>query len=197
MTNVTLASRSATRSAILKNAGVAFEVEASDVDEDKAKRGFLERGMAPVDIAAALADLKAVAVSKNRPGLVIGSDQTLDVGGVLFDKAANLREARERLIALRGRSHALHAGLAIAERGAVVWRQTRSAHLTMRRFSDAFLDRYLERNGGGILSSVGCYQLEGEGIQLFEKIDGDFFTILGLPLFGLLEFLRRAGVMVS
>ena len=195
MTIVTLASQSGTRAAIMKNAGIPFEIEASNVDEDEAKRGFLARGLAPIDIASGLAELKAVTVSKTRPGLVIGADQTLDVSGVLFDKAESLDEARERLIALRGRVHALHAGLAVAQKGAIVWRRTQSARLTMRRFSDHFLDGYLSRNGDRILSSVGCYQLEGEGVQLFEKIEGDYFTILGLPLFGLLEFLRDAGVV--
>jgi septum formation protein len=190
-----LASRSRTRSAILANAGVAFEIEVSEFDETQAKRGLLEQGMTPIAIAGALAELKALAVSRARPGLVIGADQTLDLAGVLFDKADDLHEARRRLAGLRGRRHALHAGLAIAEQGAIVWRETQTAWLTMRSFSEDFLEGYLARNGHRILSSVGCYQLEGEGVQLFEKIEGDYFTILGLPLFGLLAFLRRAGAV--
>jgi septum formation protein len=128
-------------------------------------------------------------------GLVIGADQTLDLDGRLYDKAADLAAARSRLLELRGRTHQLHSAVAVAEAGRPVWAQTVSATLTMRDFSEAFLDDYLAREGAAALGSVGCYRLEGLGVQLFADIDGDYFTILGLPLMGLLELLRARGVI--
>lgn len=186
-----LASKSASRSALLRGAGVAFETAGSGVDEDETKRRMLGEG--PRAVARALAAEKAVAVSRRGPGLVIGADQTLDLGGTLFDKAEGLVEAKDRLMILRGRTHLLHSAVALAEDGKVVWEETVSASLTMRFFSEAFLDGYLQRGGENLLGSVGCYMLEGEGAQLFDSIDGDYFTILGLPLFGLLAELRRRG----
>jgi septum formation protein len=191
MTLVTLASTSASRKALLRAAGITFEAQWPGVDEDAAKAALLGEGAGPRDIADALAELKAVRVSRRAPGLVIGADQTLDLDGELIDKASSLDEARQRLQRLRGRSHKLHAGVVVARDGEPIWREVQSATLRMRDFSDAFLDGYLERQGEGVLSSVGCYQLEGEGIQLFDRIDGDYFAILGLPLIGLLDLLRR------
>jgi septum formation protein len=192
-----LASTSSARRAVLEGAGVAFEAVRPDVDEDAAKDELLGKGAGPREIAEALAAAKALAVSKDRPGLVIGADQTLDLQGRLYDKAADLAAARARLAELRGRSHQLHSAVAVAEHGRAVWAETVSATLTMRDFSDAFLDDYLAREGAAALGSVGCYRLEGVGVQLFEAIDGDYFTILGLPLMGLLELLRRRGVVAS
>lgn len=190
---ITLASQSSARQMVLKAAGVAFEVTVAGVDEAAAKDGLLARGAGPREVADALAELKAVKVSKDRPGLVIGADQTLDLDGRLFDKAATLEEARERLSALRGKTHKLHSAVVVAEDGVPIWREVPAASLTMRAFSDGFLDGYLARHGEAILSSVGCYRLEDEGVQLFERIEGDYFTILGLPLMGLLDLLRAHG----
>jgi septum formation protein len=146
-------------------------------------------------VAEALAEEKAVAVSRNRAELVLGADQTLELDGRLYDKAETADEARARLKTLRGRAHQLHSAVVVAEGGAVVWRETVSATLTMRDFSDAFLEDYLAAEGEHALGSVGCYRLEGSGVQLFSDIEGDYFTILGLPLMGLLELLRRRGVL--
>lgn len=195
MIAVTLASKSATRAAILRGAGVDFEVVASGIDEEAVKPALLEGGGTPRSVAAELATLKAVAVSRTRPGLVIGADQTLDLDGALRDKAADMSEARERLLSLRGRTHRLHAAVVVARDGATVWRLTDTASLTMRAFSQAFLDGYLARVSERVLSSVGGYQIEGAGAQLFEAIDGDYFSILGLPLIPLLGVLRREGAL--
>ncbi|HEX3888427.1 MAG TPA: Maf family protein [Phenylobacterium sp.] len=194
-TGLVLASKSVTRRAVLDGAGVTYEAVGSGVDEDAVKTELLARGAGPRDIAGALAEKKALAVSAGRPELVIGADQTLEFDGQLYDKAETVEEARARLQALRGRPHHLHSAVAVAQGGAIVWRETESATLTMRDFSDAFLDAYLAAEGEAALGSVGCYRLEGLGVQLFSRIDGDYFTILGLPMLGLLELLRRRGVL--
>ena len=193
---IVLASKSRSRAAVLAGAGVAFETEDSEVDEAALKAGLLAEGAGPRQVAERLGEAKALAVSARRPGdLVIGADQTLDLDGALYDKAADLAEARQHLAAMRGRGHALHGGIVAAEGGEVVWRTTETSRLWMRRFSDAFLDGYLARGGEALLASVGCYQLEGEGAQLFERIEGDYFAILGLPLLPLLAFLRDRGAV--
>ena len=192
---VTLASKSAARSAILRGAGVPFATKDSGVDEDVIKKQLLGRGAGPAEVAAALAREKALAVSRNRPGLVIGADQTLDFEGRLHDKPASLAEAAQRLRAMRGRPHALHAAVAAARDGAVIWETLSTAELVMRPFSDTFLEAYLASEGEEVLTSVGAYRLEGPGVQLFSEIRGDYFTILGLPLTGLLDLLRREGVL--
>ena len=178
---------------MLTGAGVPFEATVAGVDEDAAKTVLLAKGASPKAVAEALAEQKALAVSRTRAGLVIGADQTLDLDGQLYDKAETMGQARTRLVELRGRTHQLHSAVAAAEGGALVWRETVSARLTMRDFSDAFLDRYLADEGDAALGSVGCYRLEGLGAQLFSRIEGDYFAILGLPLMGLLELLRARG----
>ena len=195
MTPVVLASTSASRSTLLRNAGVEFESVSPGVDEDAAKAALLGEGAGPRDIADALAELKAIRVSGRRPGLVIGADQTLDLDGELIDKAGSLDEARDRLIRLRGRRHRLHSAVVVARDGQPIWREVQTASLDVRDFSDDFLDSYLARLGPAVLSSVGCYHLEGEGVQLFHRIEGDYFAILGLPLNGLLDLLRRHGAL--
>ena len=195
---IVLASKSRSRAAVLAGAGVAFETEDSAVDEAALKRELVAAGAGPREVAERLGEAKALAVSARRPDdLVIGADQTLDLDGTLYDKAADLSEARRHLVAMRGRGHALHGGLVAAQRGEAVWRTIETSRLWMRDFSDAFLDGYLARGGTALLASVGCYQLEGEGAQLFERIEGDYFTILGLPLLPLLGFLRARGAIAT
>lgn len=191
--SVILASKSAARRAVLDGAGVAYEAVVAGVDEDAVKTRMLAIGAGPREVADALAELKAVRVSCNRQGFVIGADQTLDLDGRLYDKADDVATARDRLITLRGKTHRLHSAVVVARDGAPIWRETATATLTMRDFTDAFLDAYLATEGEAALGSVGCYRLEGPGAQLFSRIEGDYFAILGLPLMGLLDLLRRHG----
>jgi septum formation protein len=195
MAQVVLASKSAARRAVLDGAGVAYEATVAGVDEDAVKAGLLAEGASVRDIADALAELKAIKVSRGRPELVIGADQTLELEGRLYDKAETLGEARDRLKALRGKPHRLHSAVVVAKAGNPIWREVVTATLTMRDFSDDFLEDYLAAEGEQALGSVGCYRLEGPGAQLFSKIEGDYFAILGLPLLGLLDLLRRHGVL--
>lgn len=195
MTVVTLASQSAARASLLAAAGVPFQTVTAGVDEDALKAGLLAEGVGPRDIADALAEAKAVKVSARRPGLVIGADQTLDLAGVLHDKAKTAAEARERLLAMRGQTHKLHSAVVVAQDGQPIWRELSTASLRMRAFTEDFLDGYMRRQASVVTSSVGGYHLEGEGLQLFDRIDGDYFTILGLPMLGLLDLLRRHGVL--
>ncbi len=138
----------------------------------------------------ALAEAKAVKTSLKRPGLVIGADSILELNGKLYDKPEDLAAARHQLTALRGRAHRLCSAAVVAKAGAPIWRHVAAATLHMRNYSDAFLDRYIAAEGEALLSSVGCYRLEGLGVQLFDKIEGDYFTILGLPLLPVLDYLR-------
>lgn len=196
MTRIILASGSKARAAVLAGAGVTFEVAIAGVDEAAVKTGLLAQGNGPREVADALAELKAVRVSRKHPGaLVIGADQTLDLDGQLFDKAETMAEARDRLQHLRGKTHKLHSAVVVAKDGETIWRDVPAAKLTMRPFTDAFLDDFLARGGESLLGSVGCYRLEDDGVQLFSRIDGDYFTILGLPLMGLLDLLRRYGAL--
>jgi septum formation protein len=193
VTTIILASTSPSRAALLRGAGVDFAVIAPDVDEQAWKVRLLAKGASPAEIAAALADEKAASVSRNVPGLVIGADQTLDVDGRLYDKTRTLAETRARLVMLRGRPHRLHTAATVARDGGILWRASGEAILAVRRFSDDFLERYLRTQGEAVAASVGAYHLEGVGAQLFETIQGDYFSILGLPLIALLGFLREAG----
>lgn len=190
-----LASTSTARRAVLAAAGLRFETASPGVDEDTAKTALLARGADAQGIAEALAEAKALSVSRARPdALVIGADQTLACEGRLFDKPRDAAEARGHLEALRGRTHALFSAVCVAEGGAVQWRRVETARLAMRGFDDAFLDRYLARAGDSVTTSVGAYRLEGLGAHLFERVEGDHFTVLGLPLFGLLSFLAGRGI---
>jgi septum formation protein len=193
--DVILASTSPTRRALLTAAGVPHSAQSPGVDEGAAKASLSAEGLGPRDMADALAELKALRVSNRKPGLVIGADQTLDLDGATLDKAPTTETARERLLALRGRSHKLHSAVVVASGGEPIWREVVSAKLTMRPFSDEFLDDYMERAGDALTGAAGAYYLEGLGAQLFEKIEGDYFAILGLPLTGLLDLLRRYGVL--
>jgi septum formation protein len=190
---IILASKSAARRAVLEGAGVPFEVQVAGVDEDAIKAGLLADGAGAREIADALAETKAIRVSQKTGGFVIGSDQTLEFEGRLYDKVESLAAARARLVELRGKPHRLHSGVVVAKDGAAIWRELATATLTMRDFSDDFLDAYLAEEGEAALGSVGCYRLEGMGAQLFARVEGDYFAILGLPLWGLLDLLRRHG----
>ncbi|KRB48577.1 MAG: Maf family protein [Pseudomonadota bacterium] len=194
---IILASKSAARRAVLTGAGVPFEVSVAGVDEDAVKNAMLAEGATPRDVADALAELKAIRVSRSKPGFVIGSDQTLEFEGKLYDKAETVEAAAERLKLMRGKPHKLHSAVVVAKDGAPIWREIVSATLTMRDFSDDFLADYLAVEGDHALGSVGCYRLEGPGAQLFSKIEGDYFAILGLPLMGLLDLFRRHGVLAA
>ena len=188
---VILASGSVTRAAMLRQAGLAFTVEAAAVDEEEVKRALGADGADAGRAAEALAELKAVRVSARRPGaLVVGADQILDCGGAWFDKPVDRATARRDLATLRGRDHQQVTAACVARDGVRIWHTTQRARLTMRDFSDEFLDRYLDDAGDGILGCAGGYQLEGVGVQLFSRVDGDYFAILGLPLLPLLDFLR-------
>lgn len=190
---IILASKSAARRAVLDGAGVPYEALVAGVDEEAIKAAMLADGSGPKDIAEALAETKALRVSQKRGGFVIGADQTLEFEGGLYDKVETLDAARERLKLLRGKPHRLHSAVVVAKDGAAIWREVDTATLVMRDVSDAFLEDYLVREGEAALGSVGVYRLEGLGAQLFSRIDGDYFAILGLPLLGLLDLLRRHG----
>lgn len=189
-----LASRSAARQAMLRDAGVPFSVQVADVDEHALKTPGVDAATLAVDLAR----MKALAVSRHHDeAWVLGADQTLAFEGGLVSKARSLDEARSRLQAMRGRSHALHSGAALARGGQVVWSGVDTATMRMRDFSDGFLDAYLAAEGEGLLACVGSYRLEGMGSQLFEAVEGDHFTVLGLPLWPVLAELRRAGVILT
>lgn len=193
-----LASASQARRALLQNAGLVFRVIPSSVDEHQIRRALLEaRPHANArSIAEALAKAKAEQVSATHPhALVIGADQTLELDGRLLSKASDLSAARRQLLDLRGRRHHLHSAFALAMGGRAGCTASETATLVMREFSPAFLDRYLAEAGEKVLWSVGAYELEGLGVQLFQATDGDYFTILGLPLLQLLERLRDHGAV--
>lgn len=189
-----LASGSSIRATLLRNAGLDFAVDPAGVDEREIERPLLEAGAEPQEIALVLGKAKALDVALRRPGdLVIGADQVLGLGSTRFTKPADLVAARSQLALLSGKAHDLHSSVVVAKGGEVLWSHVSTASLHMRALSDAELDAYLAAAGSAALSSVGCYQLEGLGIRLFERIEGDYFTILGLPLLPLLGFLREKG----
>lgn len=191
-----LASKSAARRAMLEGAGVPFAVQVADVDEEAVKA--IHDPADAAGLAVELARVKALAVSRHdADAWVLGADQTLGFEGGLVSKAGSLEAARDRLKAMRGKAHQLHSGAALARNGQVVWSGVDTATMRVRNFSDAFLDAYLKAEGEGLLACVGSYRLEGMGAQLFEAVEGDYFTVLGLPLWPVLEELRRAGVLRS
>ena len=193
---VVLTSKSAVRRAVLEAAGVPVEVDAAEIDERGIEAGSGLTG--PGAVAKLLATEKARAVSIKQSGrIVLGADQTLALGEQRFSKAADRAGAREQLRALRGKTHALHSAVAVLRGGDVLFEHVAVARLTMRAFSDGFLESYLDAVGGAAMSSVGGYQLEGRGAQLFERVDGDHFTVLGLPLLPLLHWLRSEGLLES
>ena len=191
-----LASRSFARRALLEAAGIPVEPYPADVDERGLEKSAAPQ--APAAVAAFLAREKAAFVAALRPGrLVLGADQTLALKSARFAKPGDSAAARAQLSALRGRTHELHSAIALVRDTTLVFEYVDTARLTMRPFSETFLDSYLDTVGQGATASVGAYQVEGAGIQLFERIDGDYFTILGLPLMATLDFLRRCGYLAA
>jgi septum formation protein len=189
----TLASTSFIRRQLLTNVGLTFNAMGANVDEDAIKHAMREEGASPRAQADKLAEAKAIRVSQKVSGLVLGCDQILSFKGASFDKANNLDEASDRLKQLRGQTHTLECAVVIARDGVPIWRLVSSPKLTMRDFSDTFLADYLATHGQDALSSVGCYQFEGAGAGLFERVEGDYFSILGLPLLEVMAFLRQHG----
>lgn len=189
-----LASGSAVRRRLLGAAGLRFEVDVPRVDEEAAKASLRAEGLKPRDQADALAELKALSISRRRGGLVIGADQMLALDNETLDKPKDMDEARAHLTRMKGRTHHLICAAIVARDGVVIWRHIETPKLKMRAFSDAFLEDYLRQAGEAVLHSVGAYQLEGLGAQLFESVEGDYFSVLGLPLLPLLAFLREHGV---
>lgn len=191
-----LASKSNIRRALLAAAGVAVEVVPSDIDE-RAVEGKVP-SKSPAGVAALLARAKASAVARSRPGrLVLGADQVLALDAKRFTKPADRAAARAQLRELAGQAHELHSAIAFVQDATVLFEHVSTARLTMRTFSDEFLECYLDAAGVAATESVGAYQLEGLGVQLFDSVDGDYFTVLGLPLLAVLDFLRRHGCLLS
>jgi septum formation protein len=191
-----LASKSESRRAILAAAGIPLEIFPAEIDERAIEARADSRG--PDQVARLLAREKALAVAAEKPGrLVLGADQTLALGTRVFNKPADRAAARDQLIALRGKTHDLHSAVAVARDSAIVFEHSAIARLTMRAFSDDFLDGYLDAAGDVVSTSVGAYQVESLGIQLFSRVEGSHFTILGLPLLPLLDFLRREGCLLD
>jgi septum formation protein len=189
-----LASASAVRRLVLEGAGIPVEVQAASIDERAVEdaSGLTDPGA----IAALLARQKALAIAKQQSHrLVLGADQTLALGQRRFSKPGDRSAAREQLKTLRGQTHELHAAVAVVRDGSALFEHREAARLTMRSFSDAFLESYLDAAGAAVTASVGAYQVEKTGIQLFERVEGSYFTILGLPLLPVLDFLRRQGVL--
>jgi septum formation protein len=193
---VVLASASQTRRRLLASCGVEAAADAARIDEPDIKASMERQGAAPAEIALALAETKATLVSGRHPdALVIGADQILVLDGAIFDKPVDRASAAATLRRLRGRRHDLVSALAVVLDGTLIWRLTEQARLTMRAFSDGFLEAYLDAVGEQAYASVGAYCLEGPGLQLFTEVEGDYFTILGLPLLPLLAFLRERGAV--
>ena len=193
---IILASTSPFRRELLKNAGIRFEAEAPDIDERSVEAPLAGSGLGPEDVAQVLAEAKAVDVSERHPdAIVIGADQTLALGDEIFHKPADMNAARAHLLALSGRTHHLNSAVVVAREGTAVWRQVSVAAMTMRRLDPGFIGRHLAAVGEEALQSVGAYRYEGQGIQLFEKVEGDYFTIVGLPMIPLLDELRRLGAI--
>ena len=194
LSRIVLASASPSRRRVLENAGLKIDVVPSDVDEGALRDDIGE--IAPEELAARLADAKAADVARRHPTApVVGADQVLVCEGRRFDKAGDMARTRTHLAALQGRDHQLIAAVSLYLGGEAVWQYRETARLTMRPLNGQQIDAYLDAAGPAILGSVGCYHLEGLGARLFDRVEGDFFTILGLPLLPLLESLRRAGIL--
>ena len=194
-----LASKSNARQEMLNSAGITFETAASNVDEDALKIDLKAKGVSAGDLAGALAEAKALDVSKSSDGqMILGGDQVLELeNGDLLDKPADKDDAKAHLLRMSGGKHKLYSAAAMAQRNSVIWRHIDIATMGMRELSEDFIDQYVEDEWDNIQHCVGCYEIEGKGMQLFSNINGSHFTIMGLPLLPLLEFLRTRGVMSS
>lgn len=195
---IVLASGSASRQTLLTAAGVAFTVDPADLDEDRLMAELKARSVNAAGVATTLAEAKALAVAARHPGqLVLGGDSVIAFQGRHLSKCATMDEARRLLEQLSGHTHLLVAAAALARDGAVLWRHASPVRMAMRVLSPAFLDDYLAREGEALLKSVGCYRFEGLGAQLFDRAEGDYFSILGLPLLDVLAALRKEGALAS
>ncbi|MBK8007626.1 MAG: Maf family protein [Rhizobiales bacterium] len=193
-----LASKSAPRRALLEAAGIPLVIDPADIDERAAEMATPKEAASPEGAALLLARAKAMATAARNSGkLVLGADQTLALGNERFSKPKSREAAREQLRKFSGKTHALHSGIALVRDGNVLFETVSSAHLTMHQLTDAFLDGYIAAAGDRVMQSVGAYQLESVGVNLFEKIEGDHFTILGMPLMPLLAYFRKSGMIVS
>lgn len=193
---IILASTSPFRRQLLANAGLSIEAVAPEIDERAVEQSLEGADVTPEDVAQILAEAKAVNVSERYPDRwVIGGDQTLSLGDRIFHKPADMEGARRHLLALSGKTHQLNSAIVLARNGEAVWRHVEIARMMMRELDPGFIGRHLARVGDIALKSVGAYQIEGEGIQLFEKIEGDYFTIVGVPLLPLLARLRELKVI--
>ena len=193
-----LASASPARAAMLRDAGVPIKVRPAAVDEDAIKQAYRAENAPARDLADMLAEMKARRVGTAHPGtLTLGADQVLACEGKTYDKPRDRAEARAQLLALKGRSHELLSAAVICDGPAPIWRHIGVARLTMRPFSDGFVDAYLDAEGDAVRSTVGAYRIEGRGAQLFSRIAGDYFSILGLPLLEVLGFLRARGMLTE
>ncbi len=200
--NIILASGSRARREILRAAGVSFTVETADVDEDAIRAALDNKdgtaALDPADVSEILAVAKAEAVSKLQPdAFVIGGDQVLAFGDRILTKPKNEAAARVQIASFRGKVHVLHSAVALAHNGETLWSTVDTAEMHVRDFTDTFLDDYMRRAGRTVLDSVGAYLMEGLGIQLFERIDGDYFTVLGMPLMPLLRELRARKLILT
>ena len=197
MIEVTLASASTTRAQLFLDAGIAIQQKAAKIDEENIQQALILEEASPRDIADTLAEYKARQVALFQEGLVIGCDQTLSLNNQLMTKAANRNDAIEHLVALQGQKHILYSAAVIYENQKPVWRIVREAKLVMRPLTMQQIEKYLDQVGDDVLSSVGCYHLEGIGAQLFTSVEGSYFTVLGLPLLDVLGFLRTRGIGLS
>jgi septum formation protein len=194
---ITLASGSKARASVLRAAGVPFEQIPVSVDEEEIRDALRAEGASPAIQAEVLAETKAIRGSPGRRGIVLGADQMLDLDGKGFDKPRDLEEARDHLRALRGKTHVLQTAMVACIEGSPVWRHVAKPRLVMRNVSDAFIDTYIETLGDKALTSVGAYHVEGLGAQLFDRIDGDQYSIMGVPLLPLLQWLRDRGALAA
>ena len=195
--NIILASGSPTRKQILEDSGVIFEVVVRPIDEASIKSAMIQEGASKLSIVSTLAELKSIKVSSETPGLVIGADQIMVFDGAIYDKPKTIKEARERLMAIRNQTHYLMGSVVVSEGGVSVWRHSSKVELKARSFTDKFIDNYINQEGEALLQTVGAYRFEKRGSQLFSSVKGDFFSVLGLPLLPLLDYLRTRNAILS
>ncbi|MDG1522350.1 MAG: Maf family protein [Hellea sp.] len=195
--NIILASGSPTRKQILEDSGVIFEVVVRPIDEASIKSAMIQEGASKLSIVSTLAELKSIKVSSETPGLVIGADQIMVFDGAIYDKPKTIEEARTRLMAIRNQTHYLMGSVVVSEGGVSVWRHSSKVELKARSFTDKFIDNYINQEGEALLQTVGAYRFEKRGSQLFSSVKGDFFSVLGLPLLPLLDYLRTRNAILS